>query len=129
PAGSPSGGWSVKRVRVTDNAGNVRVVNPVDVPVVQVSRNDVVSATDFALSPPVVDNWRETKVSNLVFRPSGLVGGLTSVDLETVAGCWPDASAPTLHPDGPATVAVQVLSFADQCEISGVAIKDGAGHL
>ena len=128
PPGSPSGSWSVRQVRVTDNAGNAAVLREIAAPVVRVSRNDVISASDFAVSPAVVDNWRENKNSNLVFRPAGAVGGLAEVEVQTAGACWPMGTTPTMNDDGTASIPVQVLTITSECRITGIALKDAAGH-
>ena len=130
PPDSPSGNWSVQRVRVLDAVDNVAVARDLPAPVVGVSRNDVLSASDFAVSPAVVDNWRAPAISNLVFRPAGAVGGVTAVDVATGGSCWPASSIPTANPDGTMSIPIQILDgeYADRCDISGIALTDGAGH-
>ncbi|MFB6394750.1 hypothetical protein [Polymorphospora lycopeni] len=127
PAGSPSGAWSVLKVVLTDNAGNTSVLTGVSAPTIRVSRNDVLGATGFAVTPDVVDNWRTAKTADLVFTPSGAVGGLVSVEVQ-VSRCWQSNTTPTIREDGTATVQIQANTFADRCVINGVALKDAAGN-
>ncbi|MEV7228601.1 hypothetical protein AB0M79_16480 [Polymorphospora sp. NPDC051019] len=126
PAGSPAGAWSVLKVVLTDNAGHTNVLTGVSAPTVRVSRNDVISATGFTVTPEVVDNWRTPKTAELVFTPSGGVGGLASVHVEV---SWCAASTtPTIRADGTAVVPIEMGTHASECVITGIVLKDAAGN-
>jgi hypothetical protein len=127
PAGTPAGTWTVARVDLTDVNGNTRHISkPASTPV-RVSHNDVVTATDFRLDPPVVDNWRTSKTSDLVFTPHGAVDGLKSVAVDS-SGCSVPSSTPAMRDDGTAAVTLVAATFTSSCVIRGVALTDGAGH-
>jgi hypothetical protein len=127
PVGSPSGTWTVARLELTDNAGNTWRSTDVTSTPVRVSRNDVLSASGFAFTEPVLDTWRTPKTTELVFTPTGAVGGLESVTLD-LSWCSQLDTTPTLLPDGRASVTVQAYTFSDRCEVKGIALKDTAGN-
>jgi hypothetical protein len=131
PAGSPSGSWRVARIELTDAWGHTRVdAAPEGAAPVQVSRNDVVSATGFALTEPQVNNWRHPVTTALTFTPHGLVDGLASVDIDVSSFCSPQTRTPEVHADG--TVAVELFvgtGSAETCPINGVTLTDGAGNI
>jgi hypothetical protein len=128
PAGSPSGAWSISKVRAVDVLGNAAVYTDDHDPVIKVSRNDVLTAGGFAMSPEVVDNWRQPVDAELRFTPAGAVGGVTSVDIQTGYGCSPLTATPTANGDGTMSVAVPMNTWTDRCEVNGIALTDGAGH-
>jgi hypothetical protein len=129
PAGSPSGTWRVARLDLTDSWGNTRADTAPEAPAIQVSRNDVVSASDFALTEPQVNNWRKSASTKLVFTPHGAVGGLTSVDLD-LAWCSQPSHTPVVGADGSVTVEIVVSSsWTRSCDIDGIKLTDGAGNV
>ncbi|MET8906256.1 hypothetical protein [Micromonospora sp. NPDC004551] len=130
PAGSPSGTWRVTRLALTDSWGNTRVdTSPEGAPPIQVSRNDVVSASGFALTEPQVNNWREQASTALTFTPHGAVGGLTSVDVD-LSWCSQPSRTPTVKDDGSVSVEIVMPSgWASSCKIDGVKLTDGAGNV
>ncbi len=130
PAGSPSGTWRVVRLDLTDSWGNTRADTSPEGPApIQVSRNDVVSASDFALTEPQVNNWRKQASTALTFKPQGAVGGLTSVDVD-LSWCSQPSHTPTVGDDGFVSVEIVMPSgWASSCEIDGVKLTDGAGNV
>ncbi|RKN48303.1 hypothetical protein D7223_09805 [Micromonospora endolithica] len=130
PAGTPSGTWRVARLDLTDSWGNTRADTSPEGPMqVQVSRNDKVSASDFALTDPQVNNWRTQASTALTFRPHGAVGGLASVDVD-LSWCSQPSSTPTVGDDGTVSVEIRVPSgWASSCKIDGVKLTDGAGNV
>jgi hypothetical protein len=127
PAGSPAGTYSVESVSLTDNVGNTRRVTDGGAYPIILTRNGILSATDFALNPSQVDNWREDKTATLTFTPHGAVNGLATVEIPA-GGCIP-ASGPVTQPDGTATVAIRMLTSDRGCTISGLVMTDGAGNV
>jgi hypothetical protein len=127
PAETPAGTWTVSRVDLTDVNGNTRRVSKPSSTPIRVSRNDVVTASGFRLEPPAVDNWRESRTSNLVFTPHGAVDGLTSVVVDAEY-CRAESTTPTMRDDGTAAIAIVVKDILKSCKILGVAITDGAAH-
>ncbi|MCG5467416.1 hypothetical protein LADH09A_001078 [Micromonospora sp. LAH09] len=130
PAGSPSGTWRVSRLDLTDSWGNTRADTSPDGPApVQVSRNDVVSASNFALTVPQVNSWRGPASTALTFTPRGAVGGLTSVDVD-LDSCSQPSRTPVVGDDGTVSVEIVVSSgWARSCTIGGVKLTDGAGNV
>ncbi|MCZ7440376.1 hypothetical protein O7598_28555 [Micromonospora sp. WMMC241] len=130
PAGSASGTWRVARVDLTDVWGNTRTLTSPEGPApVQVTRNDVVSASDFALTESQVNNWRKPASTTLTFRPQGAVRGLASVDLD-LSRCSQPSHTPVVRDDGSVSVEIVVpWSWASSCEINGVKLTDGAGNV
>jgi hypothetical protein len=130
PAGSSSGTWRVARLDLTDSWGNTRADTSPEGPApIQVSRNDVVSAADFALTEPQVNNWRKQASTALTFTPRGAVGGLASVDLD-LSWCSQPSHTPTVGDDGSVSVEILMPSgWASSCEIDGIKLTDGAGNV
>ncbi|MET7947931.1 hypothetical protein [Micromonospora sp. NPDC005324] len=130
PAGSPSGTWRVARLDLTDSWGNTRADTSPEGPApVQVSRNDVVSASDFALAPTQVNNWRGPASSALTFMPHGAVGGLASVDVD-LSWCSQPSHTPVVGDDGSVSVEIVMQSsWTSSCKIDGVKLTDGAGNV
>jgi hypothetical protein len=130
PAGTPSGSWQIERIDLTDSLGNTRrVTSPAGPAPVQVSRNEVVSASGFALTETEVNNWQKAASTELVLKPAGAVGGLVSVDVE-VPYCSQPSHTPTVRADG--TVSVEIVlqsSWTASCTIEGVKLTDGAGNV
>ena len=130
PAGSPSGTWRVARLDLTDSWGNTRTDTSPEGPApIRVSRNDVVSASDFALTEPQVNNWRRQASTRLTFKPHGAVGGLASVDVD-LSWCSQPSHTPVVGDDG--TVSVEILmrsGWSSSCKIDGVELTDGAGNV
>ena len=131
PAGSPSGTWRVARLDLTDSWGNTRADTSPDGPApIQVSRNDVLSASDFALTEPQVNNWRKQASTALTFTPHGAVDGLTSVDVD-LSWCSQPSHTPTVAADGSVSVDIVMPSstWSSSCTIDGVKLTDGAGNV
>ncbi|SCE78093.1 hypothetical protein [Micromonospora chokoriensis] len=130
PAGSPSGTWRVSRLDLTDSWGNTRTdTSPEGAAPVQVSRNEVLSASNFALTKAEVNNWRGPASTALTFRPQGMVGGLASVDLE-LSWCSQPSHTPVVGDDGSASVEIVLQSsWMSSCSINGVRLTDGAGNV
>lgn len=133
PADAPSGTWSVSAVVVTDNAGNEARITDVPRLPLGTTRNDVLSASGFAVDPAVVNNWRDAQMATLSMKPAGVRDGITSVTVVTDYHCYQTDTVPTLLPDGTVTVPIRVLPFwsswINSCAIHGIALTDGAGDL
>lgn len=130
PPGSPSGTWRVARLDLTDSWGNTRADTSPEGPApIQVSRNDAVSASDFALTEPEVNNWRKQATTELTFTPHGAVGGLASVDLD-LSWCSQPSHTPTVDDDGSVSVEIRMSSgWSSSCKIDGIKLTDGAGNI
>ncbi|WBB79361.1 Ig-like domain repeat protein [Micromonospora sp. WMMD882] len=125
---TPSGSWTVNRVRLVDEAGNVTVARDVDWPTVHVSRNEVVEAGDFSVTPDVVDNWRAARTVELRFRAQSWAGPIVKVEVRTEQQCWPSSTTPTWRPDGTASIPIAIPQSRGGCRVTGVAITDEAGN-
>ncbi|WP_319459142.1 hypothetical protein [Micromonospora sp. RTP1Z1] len=127
PAGSPSGTWIVDKLVLADRAGNTRELTDVPESPIRVTRNDVLSGTDFALTPAEVDNWREERTLTLSVRPVGALGGVASLTAQA-QGCFPATTTPTVAADGTASIPVRMLTTSGRCQITGLVLTDGAGN-
>lgn len=127
PANSPSGTWSVAAVELTDNAGNSTTTTDLPALPIYVTRNDVLSATGFAVDPIETDNWREPQSVTLSLTPVGAQDGLTTMWVRGDT-CFGPTTTPTVHPDGTVSVPVTMPTFASACRIIGIQLIDGAGN-
>jgi hypothetical protein len=94
-----------------------------------VSRNDVLSASDFALTEPQVNNWRKQASTALTFQPHGAVGGLESVEVD-LSWCSQPSRTPTVRDDGSVSVEIVMRSgWVDSCTIDAVKLTDKAGNV
>lgn len=128
-AGTPSGAWTVSRVRLVDEAGNVTVNRDVTAPTVYVSRNQTIEAGDFQVTPEFVDNWRAAATAELRFRAQSWGGPIVDVDVETARMCWTGGSEPEFHEDGTVSVGLTIPAGSAGCEITGIALTDESGNM
>jgi len=129
PAGSPSGTWTPARVDVWDRAGNLtRLAAPENVPAITVSRNDVITASDFQLPATVSAPAQGVPSADLTFAVSGAVGGLAAVDLDSDI-CTQVSHAPVIGADGRVSVKIEIRSLTGRCTLTGVKLTDTAGHV
>jgi hypothetical protein len=127
PPGSPAGAWTVSALDLTDNAGNSVRLTDVAARPVRVTRNEVLSASDFAVDPAVVDNWRGQRHVTVAARAAGAQGGLQRLVVRTDR-CHDVDVVPTMTEDGTATARLVVSEFMSRCVITGIALVDGAGN-
>ena len=129
PAGSPSGTWTPARIDVWDRAGNLtRLIAPENVPAITVSRNDVITASDFQLPATVSAPPQGVPSADLTFAVSGGVGGLASVDVDSDV-CTQVSRTPVIDADGRASVKIEVRSLTGRCTVTGVKLTDTAGNV
>ena len=129
PPGSPGGTWTPARVDVWDRAGNLtRLTTPENVPAITVSRNDVITASDFQLPATVSAPPQGVPSADLTFAVSGAVGGLTSVDLDSDA-CTQVSHAPIIGTDNQVSVKIEIRSLTGRCTVTGVKLTDTAGNV
>lgn len=128
PVGSPSGTWSVASIRLTDNAGVSHTYTDMSPEPFVVTRNDILSASGFALSPSQVDNWRESQTLRLSMVPAGVRGGLTTV-IVRADECDATAQTPEIGADGTAAIPVEFFYFTRRCQVNGIELIDGAGDV
>jgi hypothetical protein len=132
PAGLPEGDWTVTEVDMTSNAGVTHAYTGLSAPTVHVTSDSVLSASDIAFTPSQVDSWHSPiPTAQLSLRPSGAVGGVTSVQLTNWGSnsdqCLQLSTTPTVQSDGTITVPVRALPGAFTCELTGLIITDGQG--
>jgi len=128
PPGAAAGTWTVSALELTDNAGNsVRLTDTPARPV-RVTRNEVLSATDLAVDPPVVDNWRGQRQVTVAARPVGARDGVRRMVVRTDR-CHDVDVAPAVAADGTVTARLTVSEFVERCVVTGVALVDGAGNV
>ncbi|MEV4756473.1 hypothetical protein AB0J86_15350 [Micromonospora sp. NPDC049559] len=125
PAGSPTGDWEVKEVSLTDRAGNTERYTGLDAQTVRVTRNEVISASGFALSPTQVNNWRQSATTTLTFSASGVQGGLTAT--VATSGCSTWNQVLTEGPAGTYSLPVVMHELNSSCTIDGILLTDAAG--
>jgi hypothetical protein len=128
-AGTPSGAWTVNRLRLVDEAGNVTVGRDFETSTVYVSRNQTIEASDFTVTPEFVDNWRESKTAELRFRAQSWGGPIVDVDVETARMCTTWGSTPTFHDDGTVSVTLTIPAGSAGCEVTGIALTDEGGNM
>jgi len=128
PADSPSGTWSVSAIELTNNAGVSHRYTDVSPEPIRVTRNDTLSASGFALSPSLVDNWREAKVVTLSMLPSNVRDGLASILVES-DGCFASTEVPVIGSDGTASIPLWMSTLNSVCAVTGIALIDGAGDV
>ncbi|MGC4747192.1 hypothetical protein ACLQ28_16270 [Micromonospora sp. DT201] len=128
PKGSPTGDWKLKAVSLTDRAGNTKRYTGLETPTVQVTRNEAISASGFALTPTQVNNWRERATTTLAFAGSGVQGELTAT-LEITGGCSTWNQVLTEGPAGTYSLPVVMSDLSDSCTIDGIVLTDAAGSV
>ena len=128
PAGSPSGTWSIAAVVLTNSVEVSERYLDANPNPVQVTRNDVLSASDFSLTPTEVDNRFEDAILTLSMQTSGVHDGLPFVNVESSI-CGQLGFTPTLSADGTATVQLQFPTFARLCTVNAIWMVDGAGNV
>jgi hypothetical protein len=127
--GAASGVWRVGTLTLVDNVGNTSTTTPAEPTTVTVTSNEVVTASDFVVTPNPVDNWRQDVVTRVGARVSGAHNGVAAmhVSFDTNA-CNQTSTTPTVGDDGRYTVPVRVNSRAQRCKVTGLAVVDGDGH-
>ncbi|MFD4507995.1 hypothetical protein [Streptomyces sp. NPDC058457] len=132
PAGLPEGDWKVTEVDLTSNAGVTHAYTGLSEAAVHVTSDSVLSATGFAFTPSQIDSWHSpVPTAQLSLRPSGAVGGVSSVQLTSWGNnaneCTQLSTTPTVQDDGTITVPVRGLPRTFSCQLTGVIITDGHG--
>jgi hypothetical protein len=130
PAGVPDGTWRVAAVVLHDNAGAMATHRNPTAPSAIVTSNSRVRASDFAISPNPVDNWRDDAVTELTMSVTGARRGISSVtvdfDFDNMS-CHP-SGAFTVE-DGRISVPLTVQREATRCSVDGIRLIDGAGNV
>lgn len=131
PAGSPAGTWSVSKVRIKDNAGNVTTDARLSLLPVRLTQNATLQATGFSLTPGQVNNWPNPVKLAVGMTPTGVRDGLTSVTVATDTGCGGSVTAaPQPAADGSISVpAIMFQAYDRECAVTGIELEDGAGDV
>ncbi|MET8095901.1 hypothetical protein ABZV29_05405 [Streptomyces sp. NPDC005236] len=132
PAGLPEGDWKVTEVDLTSNAGVTHAYTGLSEAAVHVTSDSVLSATGFAFTPSQIDSWHSpVETAQLSLRPSGALGGISSVQLtdwgNNANRCDQLSTTPTVQADGTITVPVRGTRGQFSCVLTGLIITDGHG--
>jgi len=131
PADSTPGIWNVTQVTVFDNAGNELVDNQPTTTPITLTANTTISASHFTATPNPVNDWIGTATVQIGMTVTGTVGGVSSIFVENEATptCLPGTSTPTVNADGSVSVPILMFQREPSCQITGIAIVDGAGNV
>jgi hypothetical protein len=133
PAGTAAGMWVVSQLILTDTAGNTATFGNLNAAPVTLTSNQVMRATHFRASPNPVNNWgpNEFYPVQLSMTVSGASGGVSAVYVDGQAEggfCTQTSTVPTVS-GNTVTVPLQVDSGMSLCQITGIALVDGAGDV
>ena len=130
PAGAAAGTWTVSRISLTDNAGNVVTYRNVGALPVTITANSVVTASGFSASPNPVNDWGGPATAQLSMAVPGAAGGIKAVYVDgSNADCVQKSSTPVVGANGTVSVPLTVMYLAAKCTILGIAVVDGAGDV
>jgi hypothetical protein len=132
PQGTSAGTWVVSELRLVDATGNVSDYRGLSLAPVILTRNAVLQATNFAISPTSVDNWTSDQYLTVSMTPEGAEDGIASLDVMTTPGCFASITTdPAVAADGSISASIRMLPGAHvkQCTINGIALVDGVGDL
>jgi hypothetical protein len=133
PAGSPAGTWVVSTLRLTDIAGNTATFTNLNAVPITITSDQVVRATGVKATPNPVNNWTQGQfyTVNLSMTVSGASRGVSAVYVDTASEggiCTQTPAAPTVN-GTTVSVPLRVDSTMHVCQITGIAVVDGAGHV
>ena len=133
PPGTAAGTWVISQLILTSAAGNTATFSNLNAAPVTLTVNGVMHATHFRASPNPVNNWgpNEFYPVQLSMVVSGASGGVSAVYVDTQAEggqCTQTSSVPTVS-GNTVTVPLEVDSRMSLCQITGIALVDGAGDV
>jgi hypothetical protein len=132
PPGTPAGAWSVSQLTLTDDAGNTATFSNLNAVPITVTSDQVMKATHFKASPNPVDNWTPGQyvTVQLSMNVTGANGGVSAVYVDTsgAGSCTQTNTVPTVS-GTTVTVPIRVDWTVQVCQITGVALVDGAGDV
>ncbi|WP_157531681.1 MULTISPECIES: hypothetical protein [unclassified Kitasatospora] len=130
PANAGTGDWKITRVRLTDNTGNVAVYRNQAFAPLHLTRNAVLKATDFSISPKVFNNWTSPTEVTVGLKPVGLSGAIASATVLATGDCSDQTvEAPALEADGTLAVRLWISPiYPRSCTVTGIAFRDGSGN-
>ena len=131
PADSAPGLWNVTQVIVFDNAGNELVDSQPATTAVTLTNDKTMSASNFTATPNPVNDWSGTVTVQIGMTVIGAVGGVSSIFVENEATptCLPGTDTPTVNADGSVSVPMLMFQLEPSCQITGIAVVDGAGNV
>ena len=140
PAGTADGSWTPTLLRLSDPIGNVTTATDLgsdaeDISnTVTVTADDVLTAGNFAASPNPVDDWLSAQYVTLSMDTLGASGGVSSIELTFAnnpypyLSCYSYGSTPVNGSAGQVSTSFKMAWEAPGCDVTGLAITDGAGH-
>jgi hypothetical protein len=138
PAGLAAGTWTVSRLELMDSAGNVSTAVNLGAPVT-VTGNQVLTASKFTASPNPANDWAAGNAQITVsMNVTGAADGVAAIYLDFAGepsgqqlNCQASPGPLTPASTGPDKESVQfaMASLTRSCQVDGIAIMDGAGHL
>lgn len=133
PAGSAAGNWRIAQIVVFDNAGRQATFKNPAAQSVTATSNAAITASNFALSPNPVNNWRGDVMGALAFSVAGATQGVAAVSVnfsvnfsDNSCTTW---GATTANADGTLSVPVRIFSSSQGCAVTGIAVVDGAANV
>ncbi len=131
PVGTPAGIWVVSSLRLTDFAGNTATFTKLDAAPITVTSDHLVKASQFKLTPDPVNDWSMLHPSypvHLSMRVTGAVRGVTRVFVDLSSSCSQTATVPKIG-GTKVTVPLSVPQGTAICQVTGIAVVDGTGHV
>lgn len=126
PPNAPEGTWRIRELSLTDAVGNTAVLSDLDEAPVVVSGNRELQATDFAVSPTLVNNWLAAQTVQLSLTPTE---ELSSIAIQTDGVCQATSTTPTAGANGAVWVPILVSQVADSCRITAIQLTSVTGHV
>ncbi|PWR07458.1 hypothetical protein DKT68_19025 [Micromonospora acroterricola] len=128
PASAAPGNWRIASLVLHNNAGGTTTYKSPTAPSITTTSNSTVQASDFAISPNPVNNWRDEVMVELTMSVTGARKGVSAVNVDFTGGCtqW---GAPGVKADGRISVPVMVYRQTQECEVEGISVLDGAGNV
>jgi hypothetical protein len=129
PAGTTAGTWAVSSITLVDNAGNSKTYGNLNAVPIVVTGDTGLSASGFTASPNPVNNW--INLSNpvqITMTVAGAVQGVSTIYVDSDF-CEQFTTTPTVNPDGTVSVPIDDFRATATCQMTGIAIVDGAGNV
>ncbi|GAA1166202.1 hypothetical protein GCM10009664_37570 [Kitasatospora gansuensis] len=136
PDTAPAGVWKVSKVTLTNNAGQTKTYSGLQDLPITVTGNQTVTVAGLAASATEVDNWRQDAPFKVLTKVAGAQNGVSSIRVlfSNMGGsCVQNSTTPSQQPDGsysvPATMYRTYGNGGYTCQVNGLVVKDGAGHV
>jgi hypothetical protein len=140
PAGTADGPWTPTLLRLSDPIGNVTTARNLGTDAddisntVTVTADDVLTASNFAASQNPVNDWLSAQDVTLSMDTLGASGGISSIELTFAndpypyQSCYSYGSTPVNGSAGQVSTSFKMAWEAPDCDVTGLAITDGAGN-